>query len=84
MPPKSCCRHGHAAAVPAHRRGLDAGVRTHVPLPTRATMRVLAFKGQGRAYGSLSRLTSPALHPATGRGFAVEGNPSSLEARAPT
>jgi hypothetical protein len=56
----------------------------HVPVPTRATMRVLAFRGQGRAYGSLSRLTSSALRLATGRGFASEGNPSSQEARAPT
>jgi hypothetical protein len=57
---------------------------THVPVPSRATMRVLAWRGQVRAYGSLSRLTSSALRPATGRGFAVEGNPSSPEVRAPT
>jgi hypothetical protein len=80
----SRCRHGHAATVPAHRRGLDAGARTHVPVPIRATTRAPAWRGQGQAFGSLSRLTSLALHLATGHGFAAEGNPSSLEARAPT
>jgi hypothetical protein len=58
--------------------------RTHVPVPSRATMRALAWRGQGQAYGSLLRLTLSALRPATGRGFAAEGNPSSPEARAPT
>jgi hypothetical protein len=77
-------RHGHAAAVPVHRHGPDASMRTHVPVPTRATTRAPAWRGQGQAFGSLSRLTSSAPHPSTGRGFATDGNPSSLEARAPT
>jgi hypothetical protein len=77
-------RHGHAAAVPVHRHGPDASMRTHVPVPSRATTRAPAWRGQGQAFGSLSRLTSSAPHPSTGRGFATDGNPSSLEARAPT
>jgi hypothetical protein len=80
----SRCRHSHATTVSAHRRGLDAGARAHMPVPTRATTRTPAWRGQGQAFGSLSRLTSLALRPATGRGFATEGNPSSPEARAPT
>jgi hypothetical protein len=83
-PPKSRCCHGHTAAVPAHRRGPDDGVCTHVPAPTRATTRAPAWRGQGQAFGSLSRLTSSVLRPSTGRGFASDGNPSSPEVRAPT
>jgi hypothetical protein len=47
--------------------------RTHVPVPTCATMCSSALRGQGQAFGSLSRLTSLALRPATGRGFAADG-----------
>jgi hypothetical protein len=85
MPPQSCCRLGHAAAVPAHCRGLDAGMRKRSPLPcattharavpSRATMRALAWRGQGQTFGSLSLQTLSALRPATGRGFAVNGDP---------
>jgi hypothetical protein len=93
MPPQSRCRHGHAAAVPAQRRGLDAGMRklrpclvqprTHVPVPSRAAMRALAWRGQGQTFGSLSRQTLSALRPATGHGFAANGDPSSSGVRAP-
>jgi hypothetical protein len=69
----SRCLHAHAAAVSAHRRGLDAGARMHVSVPTRATTRSPAWRGQGQAFGSLSRLTSLELRPATGRDFAAEG-----------
>jgi hypothetical protein len=53
-------------------------------MPACATTRAPVWRGQGQAFGSLSRLTSSALHPATGRGFAANGNPSPPEARAPT
>jgi hypothetical protein len=58
--------------------------RTCVPIPTRATTHTPAWRGQGRAFGSLSRLTSPALRPATECGLAARGNPSAPEARAST
>jgi hypothetical protein len=58
--------------------------RTHVPVPSRATMRALAWRGQGQTFGSLSRQTLSALRPATGRGFAADGDPSSSGVRAPT
>jgi hypothetical protein len=35
--PQSRCHHGYAAAVPAHRRGLDAGKRKRSPLPCATT-----------------------------------------------
>jgi hypothetical protein len=78
-PPWPGRRYAHAFAL-----ALCNHARTHVPVPSRATMRALAWRGQGPAFGSLSRLTSSALRPATGRGFAADGNPSSPEARAPT
>jgi hypothetical protein len=58
--------------------------RTHVLVPSRATMRALAWRGQGQTFGSLSRQTLSALRPATGRGFAANGDPSSPGMRAPT
>jgi hypothetical protein len=58
--------------------------RTHVPVPIRATMRALAWRGQGQTFGSLSRQTLSALRPATGCGFAADGDPSSPGVRAPT
>jgi hypothetical protein len=58
--------------------------RTHVPVPSRATLRALAWRGKGQTFGSLSRQTLSALRPATGRGFAANGDPSSPEVRAPT
>jgi hypothetical protein len=58
--------------------------RTHVPVPSRATMRALAWRGQGQTFGSLSRQTLSALRLATGRGFAANGDPSSPGVRAPT
>jgi hypothetical protein len=79
-PPWPGCRRAHARA----RTHTCNHARTHVPVLRCATMRALAWRGQGRAYGSFSRLTLSALRPATGRGFAAEGNLSSPEARAPT
>jgi hypothetical protein len=35
--PKSRCHHGHAAAVLAHRRGLDVGMHTRSPFPCATT-----------------------------------------------
>jgi hypothetical protein len=58
--------------------------RTHVPVPSRATMRAPAWRGQGQTFGSLSRQTLSALRPATGRGFAANGDPFSPGVRAPT
>jgi hypothetical protein len=75
--PRHWYAHAFALALCNH-------ARTHVPVPRRATMGALAFRGQGRAYGFLLRLTSSALRPAPGRGFTAEGNPSTPEARAPT
>jgi hypothetical protein len=51
--------------------------RTHVPVPSRATLRALAWRGKGQTFGSLSRQTLSALRPATGRGFSANGDPSS-------
>jgi hypothetical protein len=47
-------------------------------------MRALSWRGQGQTFGSLSRQTLSALRPATGRGFATNGDPSSPGVRAPT
>jgi hypothetical protein len=58
--------------------------RTHVPVPSCATMRALAWRGQGQTFGSLSRQTLSALCHATGRDFAANGDPSSPGVRAPT
>jgi hypothetical protein len=58
--------------------------RTLVPVPSRATLRALAWRGKGQTFGSLSRQTLSALRPATGRGFAANGDPSSPGVRAPT
>jgi hypothetical protein len=58
--------------------------RTLVPVPSRATLRALTWRGKGQTFGSLSRQTLSALRPATGRGFAANGDPSSPGVRAPT
>jgi hypothetical protein len=50
--------------------------RTHVPVPNRATMHALSWRGQGQTFGSLSRQTLSTFRPATGRGFAANGDPS--------
>jgi hypothetical protein len=47
--------------------------RTHAR--ARATTRAPAWRGQGRAFGSLSCLTSPALRSATGRRLTATGGP---------
>jgi hypothetical protein len=56
----------------------------HVPVPSRATIRALAWRGQGQSFGSLSRQTLSALRPATGRGFAANGDPSFPGVQVPT